>query len=421
MPRPRINQPKLCLHKPSGRAFVRLAGKQIWCGKFGTQAASDKYSVVVGEWVAKGRPATIDPPAPTASEPDEIKVVELIDAYWTFAQEYHKCHELRPSGDLNNIRQATRILLRMFGDLPAVKFGPLKLMIVRDEMVKPQPGKQWRKTIDPDTGEPVTKLVDVMRPGWSRHHVNRQVWRIKRMFSWGASRELIPAAIPAALEQLEGLKKGKTPARETAKVRPADEEAVTKVLPFLPPAVSVMVQLGALTGMRPGEIRIMRTGDIDRTGDVWTYTPMWHKTEGHDVTRTIQLGKRAQDILTPCLKLDPDAYLFSPVDAMKHQIDSSRKKPGEQITTAELLKRKRPPKLLYTKDAMNRCIQRALKRAGLPKFTPNQLRHLVATKLRREYDLETAETILGHTSANMTQRYAERDLAKARNVMGQIG
>ncbi len=420
MPRPRTTQPKLCLHKPSGRAFVRLSGKQIWCGKFGTQAATDKYSVVVGAWIAKGRPSEAAENSPDS--PNDLRVVELADAYWTFAQDYFKTDALRPSGDLPNIKQALRILNRLFGDSLAVQFGPLKLMAVRDEMIKPQPGKQWRKSIDPDTGKPVTKLVDVMRPGWSRQHVNRQVWRIKRMFSWGASRELIPASVPAQLEQLEGLRKGKTLAKETAKVKPADEDVVTKVLPFLPPVVQSMVRLGALTGMRPGEIRIMRTGDIDRSGEVWVYRPMFHKTEGHDVERVVTLGKRAQDILTPYLRLDPTAFLFSPVEAMKHQIESSRKdKKAEPITTDELLRRKRPPKLLYTKDAFNRCLQRALNRAGLTKFTPNQLRHLLATKLRRDFDLETAETILGHTTARMTERYAERDLAKARNVMGAIG
>lgn len=420
MPRPRTTQPKLCLHKPSGNAYVRLAGKQVWCGKFGTQAASDRYTVVVGEWIAKGRPDAA--PVPTTTLANDFKILELIDAYWTYAQDYYKPQELRPRGDLNNIRQALKTLNRLFGQLPAVQFGPLKLMIVRDEMIKPQPGKQWRKVIDPVTGKSSTQLLDIMRPGWSRHHVNRQVWRIKRMFTWGASRELIPASIAAQLETLDGLRKGKTPARETPRVRPADADAVEKVIPFLPPTVAAMVRLGAITGMRPGEIRIMRTGDIDRTGELWSYVPQWHKTEQHDVTRIITLGKRAQEILKPFLRLDPEAYLFSPVDAMKHQIDSSRNDARATPTqTKDLLSRKRPPKLLYTKDGYNRCLQRAIKRAGLVKFTPNQLRHLLATQLRRDYDLETAETILGHTSANMTQRYAERDLIKARNVMGQIG
>ena len=42
-----------------------------------------------------------------------------------------------------------------------------------------------------------------------------------------------------------------------------------------------MIQLQRLTGMRPGEVVIMRTADIDTTGSVWHYLPASHKTEHH--------------------------------------------------------------------------------------------------------------------------------------------
>ena len=40
-----------------------------------------------------------------------------------------------------------------------------------------------------------------------------------------------------------------------------------------------MIQAQELAGMRPQDIRNMRTGDIDMTGDVWVYKPWTHKTE----------------------------------------------------------------------------------------------------------------------------------------------
>jgi len=36
--------------------------------------------------------------------------------------------------------------------------------------------------------------------------------------------------------------------------------------------VRAMVELQYLTGMRVSEVRLMRTGEIDRRGNVWRYT-----------------------------------------------------------------------------------------------------------------------------------------------------
>ena len=63
----------------------------------------------------------------------------------------------------------------------------------------------------------------------------------------------------------------------------------------------------------------MRGCDLDRGGKIWLYRPQGHKTEHHGKTREIWIGPRAQDILTPFLKLDPNAYLFSPKDAEAHR------------------------------------------------------------------------------------------------------
>ncbi len=52
---------------------------------------------------------------------------------------------------------------------------------------------------------------------------------------------------------------------------------------------------------------------------------------------------------------------------------------------------------------------------------PNQLRHNAATMLRREFGLDTARVILGHSSPAVTEVYAETDRDKAIGIMGQIG
>lgn len=56
--------------------------------------------------------------------------------------------------------------------------------------------------------------------GWSRKTVNKQGGRIKRMFKWGVSQELIPAFVYQALSTVNGLRRGRTEARETSPVLP---------------------------------------------------------------------------------------------------------------------------------------------------------------------------------------------------------
>lgn len=52
---------------------------------------------------------------------------------------------------------------------------------------------------------------------------------------------------------------------------------------------------------------------------------------------------------------------------------------------------------------------------------PNQLRHSAATEIRKQFGLEATQVVLGHSGANVTQVYAERDLEKAAAVMAQVG
>src|SRR6185369_5668350 len=40
---------------------------------------------------------------------------------------------------------------------------------------------------------------------------------------------------------------------------------------------------------------------------------------------------------------------------------------------------------------------------------PNQLRHTFATKVRKEHGLEAAQVLLGHSKADVTQVYAEKN------------
>jgi hypothetical protein len=52
-------------------------------------------------------------------------------------------------------------------------------------------------------------------------------------------------------------------------VKPVPDEYVLAVFPKLNPVVRAMAQVQELAGMRPQDIRNMRTCDLDMTSDVW--------------------------------------------------------------------------------------------------------------------------------------------------------
>ena len=73
------------------------------------------------------------------------------------------------------------------------------------------------------------------------------VRKIRHMFKWGASRELVPPTIYQALATVEGLRKGRSSARETEPVKPVEDAVVEATLPYMPSVVADMVRFQRLT------------------------------------------------------------------------------------------------------------------------------------------------------------------------------
>ena len=108
----------------------------------------------------------------------------------------------------------------------------------------------------------------------------------------------MPVTVYQSLKAVAALRKGRTnEVLESRKIKPVPEEHIPPVLKELPPQVAAMVQVQRLAGMRPDEVTILRPGDIDRSGEVWSYRPFTHKTEHHEIDKVILLGPKAQEIL----------------------------------------------------------------------------------------------------------------------------
>jgi integrase len=170
----------------------------------------------------------------------------------------------------------------------------------------------------------------------------------------------------------------------------------------------------------------MRACDLETTATTWIYTPETHKGEHHDRDRTIYLGPAAQALLRPWLRADLSAYLFQPREAVAEMREERRKNRKTSPGASKKLRvRKHTPKKAagerYTTESYRKAVVNACVKATIPPWHPNQLRHNAATMLRKEFGLDAARVILGHSSPAVTEIYAEADREKAMVVMEQVG
>jgi integrase len=187
-----------------------------------------------------------------------------------------------------------------------------------------------------------------------------------------------------------------------------------------------MAELQLLTGMRAGEAMVMRAIDLHMSGPVWTYRPASHKNRHRGLDRVIFLGPQAQEVIKPFLTTNLEAYLFSPrahVEAMHRRRAEQRKtrRTPSELRRGRKAKPRRVPAERYNRRSYRVAIVRACRKAGVPAWSPLQLRHTAATLILAKYGLEAAKAILGHTRVETSQIYAERDLGRAAEIMAEIG
>ena len=71
-------RPNYCLHKPSGRGYVELGGKQRYLpGKHGSEESVQAYEKLVGEYLANGRKLPTESPLAPPKVPGAMTCREL--------------------------------------------------------------------------------------------------------------------------------------------------------------------------------------------------------------------------------------------------------------------------------------------------------------------------------------------------------
>jgi integrase len=402
MARPRNKVPSYLPHKPSGQARVRIGDRDVYLGPFGSPKSKELYARLIAEHFAHGESRTIKVEAG-----ERLCIAALVVKYDDFAKTYYVKNSI-PTDERYAIKMAITPLVKLYGSTPADEFSPKRLKAVREEAIN----RGRKKDNSP----------------LSRKYINYQTAIIVRMFRWAVEEELVPVTVYQSLKTVAGLKRGRTNrVREPKPIKPVPDEHIAPVLKQLSPQLAAVVQLQLYTGMRPDEVTIMRPCDIDRSGDIWAYRPQSHKTEHHGIDKTILLGPKAQEILTPWLNRESQQYLFSPKEVSEAKLAARLAKQPKRCSLFAKKKRKkrrkpfRVPRDRYDDESYCQAVERACKNAGVPKWTPGRLRHNAATKVRAMFGAEAAQLVLGHQNLSTTEIYAEKNHTQYEEIMKRIG
>lgn len=99
-------------------------------------------------------------------------------------------HDRRAGGSMTHEVDEYQLISRcgreLYGTTPPAGFGPPALQAVRQ------------------------KFIAV---GWCRSLINQRIGRVKRVFKWAASEQLIPVAVRQALSTVRGWQKGRSQVR----------------------------------------------------------------------------------------------------------------------------------------------------------------------------------------------------------------
>jgi integrase len=245
--------PKYRHYKPKNLGVVRIDGKDHYLGKYNSPESWEKYHRLLAERYSRG-PATPAPTDQAKSISEILTIEELCRGYYRYAEKYYVKNG-KVTNQVRLIRLSLHVLNKLYAGTLAKDFGPLALEACQGEFV---------------------------RQGLARRECNRRTALIRGAFRWGVKKQLVSGEVWHSLQAVGGLKKGRCEAHDPPAVGPVAERVVERTIEHLSPTVGAMVKLQLLTGMRPGELVIMRARDLDMSGPVWQYTPSSSKTEHHE-------------------------------------------------------------------------------------------------------------------------------------------
>lgn len=393
--------PAMRRHGRSNQARVRLGGREWFLGPWGSAEARVEYHRLIAAWLenrANGRDREPLPPAPAPEPAATPQTFERVTDDLTVGEVALRWIEdierTIPNFRRNSKWSAAIVAASAVNELrnmPAKEFGPRALLHVQRRLVE-TPAFQR----PPRKGEPPRPAK--MR---SRRYVNDIVARVRQMFEWAMLNELVPEDRVVALSRVPALAYGQTAAPETEPRTAVPDDVIDRTIAKLTPEAAAFVMFVRLTGCRPSEAARMRLADIvDRDKPVWRYVPTTHKTKHRGKSRHIPIGPKAQRIVLERAAGRPDdATVFTPQRSVPQprSVDVIRieaRKPSPRVGDA------------FTKDAIRIAIARAAAAAGVPHWTPYQLRYSRLREIRRLDGRDAVQATAGHADARMSDHYA---------------
>ncbi len=364
MSRPKAQVPSYNLHKASGQAVMRVTlpggvRKSVYLGVFDSPESKAEYARRI-QAIGTNTVTAITGPSAT-----DLTVAELLVRFLGHADQHYRHPDGKATSSIGGFKFAAKPLKELFAFTPVSEFGPIALKMLRSRMVE---------------------------LGWCRRSVNAGVMAVRSIFKWGVSEELVPPDVLAGLKSVQGLQRGRSKATDPEPVAPVADANIDLVLPLVPRGVRGLILFQRFTGCRPGEAVILCVTNIDTSSTTWCYTPPAHKGAWRGKGRTIAIGPRGKKLVEECAPTDPKEPVFRTADG-----------------TA------------YTSCRYRRAVTRACLKAGISPWFPNMIRHTYASEARRLFGLEGAQVALGHSKADVTQMYAERDHLLAARVAAELG
>lgn len=305
----------------------------------------------------------------------EIKIGEAVVMFLEDRAHYYDSGE-GPTRQLANIRSAlNRWLVAHVGDRWLYELdGPLF-----DQLVK-----TWI-----DSGQ------------LGRTSLNRYISFTRDFMKFCVRRGLAPADQLTSIMSVERIRLGRRGLVEPEPIRPVSDADYEAVLPHVCGQLRDMLRLLHLTGMRPGEVRLMRTeyltaGHVDGHPVIY-YRPKRHKTWHRRKRRTIPIVGEARELLLRVL-------------------DRSEHAPG---SAGFVFSKRGDGERPLHRDSIHKAVRAACLQAGVEPWKPMQLRHRFGTEARAKLgQLKRVSGVMGHTKTRTTEIYAEpSDIRAARTML----
>ena len=297
--------PKIHVRPDRNLAYVNLGRKKLYLGVPGSAEANIKYMEIVGSRLAKTSTnvslASAQPSlkteglhtsgSPKTESEECVRSVQGVSLKILF-EEYAKTHGYISQPDMCRVERLPEILTSWY---PGLKSTDIDRHLV----------EEFRRRL-------ISHGYDKGDSHFTYHRttVNKYVATIKTVLKWAKGLYYQPSMFESDIRDIKILRRGQSEAREPEKRRFLSYKEIEVIYSFLQQTYRDILVIQGLTGMRTGELTIMRWKDIDKKTEPWRYFPAHHKTSHLGHIREIPIFPPLYSILKRYSR--EKNYIFNP-------------------------------------------------------------------------------------------------------------